>query len=102
MGLWAALFPLEICLFGGPGGGSRGVLGRLGGSRGILGEPGVSREAFWTVLGPSWGRLGPSWGRLGGVLGCLGRQDESEKSSVMTDEASRAEMCKNLQKPIGF
>ena len=59
VGLWAALFPLEICLFGSPGGGSRGVLGRLGGSRGILGEPGVSREAFWTVLGPS----------LGGVLG---------------------------------
>ena len=72
VGLWAALFPLEICLFGSPGGGSRGVLGRLGGSRGILGEPGVSREAFWTVLGPSWGRLGPSWGRLGRALGHLG------------------------------
>ena len=73
VGSWAAPFPLEIGLFGGPGGGSRGVLGRLGGSRGILGEPGVSREAFSTVLGPSWGRLGPSWGRLGGVLGRPGR-----------------------------
>ena len=72
VGSWAALFPIEICILGVRGGGSRGVLGRLGGSRGILGEPGVSREAFWTVLGPSWGRLGPSWGRLGRALGHLG------------------------------
>ena len=75
--------PTRNLPFWGSRGGSRGVLGRLGGSRGILGEPGVSREAFWTVLGPSWGRLGavlgelwailgPSWGRLGPSWAHLG------------------------------
>ena len=73
-------------------------------------------DDFGAVLGPSWERLGPSWGRLGAVLGRLGgvlgrlgavlgrlgREDEYKTSCVMIDETSRAEMCKNLRKTIGF
>ena len=83
VGLWAALFPLEICLFGSPGGGSRGVLGRLGGVPGHLGGTwgvpggvldrlGAVLGASWAVLGASW-VVGASWGALGGVRGLLER-----------------------------